>query len=700
MKKNENRAGLFSIRNKIFICFIIPVLFMAVVGFVSYRTAAEGLNDKFIESSSQTVGMGLDYLDNVNTFIQAEAMRYMVDAGIESYVIGMPGKKETERTKYYSDQKLVFLSSQKSNPFIHDIHIVTKEAYNMMSTAVSDKLPGVYDAYVAKLSESYEPARFPRWVSGHDIVDEALGLKKDDYIYAFQVQDSSKLAYIIIDVDKAAILDILSGIDFGPGSCVAIVTSDGVEYAVDSATGEIIADPVFIDKDFYLAELDKEEAPAEDADAEAEEVETAAISRQVSLDGKEYIFLYKQSDLNGMGICALIPLSTVTAQAESIKTVTIIMIIIAGVLAAIIGTLIAGGIQRNMRHISKQLDEVAKGDLTVNVTAKGRDEFRFLARSATNMVDHNKKLIFKLSETADDLQATMHSVNTASDELADYSGQISAAIDEINEGFSRQEEHASECIDVTNHLSERIKDINLDVEEIERVIRETEEMIGEGTGLVSKLAEKAEETSALSAKVGENIAKLQQDAETISGFVETISGISDQTNLLSLNASIEAARAGEAGRGFAVVAEEIRSLADSSSAATVEIDSKIGNIGEHSRSSMESAKNAEEVVKLQQDAVGEVIAVFDRIRGQMTVLVEALRKIESSAALADDERKEAVDAVSQISEIISRTSESSGKVSDIAGSLLGSVERLGNTADELDGDMNGLKNEIAAFRVE
>lgn len=697
MKNKENRAGLFGIRNKIFICFIIPVIFMAIVGYVSYRTAAEGLNEKFIESSSQTVGMGLDYLDNVNTFIQAEAMRYMVDSGVESYVIGMPGKKNTEKAKFYSDQRLILLSSQSSNPFIHDIHIVTKEGFNMISTAVSDKLPGVYDEYLAGLLENNEPAKLPRWVSGHDIVDAALNLKKDDYIYSFQIQDASKLAYIIIDVDKAAILDLLSGIDFGSGSRVAIVTADGIELALDSDTGEIITDPVFIDKDFYIAEAEKEEIPAE---ADAEEEEPTVVSKQVTLDGSEYIFLYKKSELNGMNICALIPLSTVTAQAEGIKTVTIVMIIIAGVLAAVIGTLIAGGIQRNMRHISKQLDEVAKGDLTVDVTAKGRDEFRFLARSAANMVGHNKKLIFKLSETANDLQNTMHSVNAASTELSDYSGRINAAIDEINEGIVRQEEHASECIDVTQQLSERIKEISQDVDEIEKVIRETEEMIGEGTDLVNNLAEKAAKTSELSAMVGENIQKLQQDAEAISGFVETISGISDQTNLLSLNASIEAARAGEAGRGFAVVAEEIRSLADSSSAATVEIDSKIGNIGEHSRSSMESAKNAEEVVKLQQDAVGEVTAIFDRIRGQMKVLIEALKKIESSASLADDERKEAVDAVSRISEIISRTSESSGKVADIAGSLLGSVERLGSTADELDGDMNGLKSEIAAFRVE
>ena len=152
MKKK--RVGLLGIRNKIFACFIIPVVFMAVVGYISYRQSAGGLSDRFIESTTQTIDMAVDYLDMSNTFIQSEAMRYMLDAGIESYVIGMPGKKPAEKGKYYSDERVVLMSSQSTNPFIKDIHIVTKNAYDMLSTAVQDKLPGVYDEYLEELKKT------------------------------------------------------------------------------------------------------------------------------------------------------------------------------------------------------------------------------------------------------------------------------------------------------------------------------------------------------------------------------------------------------------------------------------------------------------------------------------------------------------------------------------------------------------------
>lgn len=676
----KKKVGLFGIRNKIFLSFIVPVIFMAVVGYVSYRYAEKGLNEKFIESATQTVNMAMDYLDMSNTYIQSEAMRYMVDAGVESFVLGMPGSDTAAYNKYFTDERLVLLASQSSNPFIKNIHFITKSSYNMLSTSTADKLPGVYDDYVVYLMDSYEAGKYPRWVATHDIIDEALSLKSDEYIYSFQIQDAKKIAYIVIDVERDAVLDIIRGLEFGEGSFVGLIMDDGTEFSVDGATGDEAGSGIFTTQSFYNSEL---------PDGASE----------VTYNGEEYIFLYKKSEYNDMAICALIPEAQVVEQANGIKTITITLVIIAAVVAALIGTLIAQGIQRSMKHISHKLDEVAQGDLTVDVSSRSRDEFKFLAQSAANMVVNNKNLVLKLSDTAEDLHGSAGDVNDASQDISQYSTRINDAIEEINDGIRRQEEHTSECMDITNALSERIKEINTDIDDIEAILKETGLMIDEGTGIVNNLAEKAAETSELSSQVGENIIKLQKDANSISEFVETISAISDQTNLLSLNASIEAARAGEAGRGFAVVAEEIRQLADNSSAATVEIDDKINNINRHSEVSVKSAKDAEDVVKLQQEAVSEVTEVFNRIKNQMDILREALGKISGSASLADSERKETVDAVNKISEIVAHTADSTSRVGDIASSLMDSVGRLGDTAEKLDEDMNGLKKEIEAFTV-
>ncbi|MCR5684155.1 MAG: methyl-accepting chemotaxis protein [Lachnospiraceae bacterium] len=682
VKAAKKTVGLLGIRNKIYICFIIPIAFMALIGYASYLYSERGLDDSFSDASTQTISMAMDYLDMSNTFIQSEGMKYMVDPNIESYAVGMPRADKVEKTNYYKNQRVSMMSTQISNNFIRDIHIITKSAYNMMTTVTADKLPGVYDEYLDSLEEAgADRSNLPNWVSSHKVVDDALSIDSDGYFYSYQIQNSTRFAYIILDIDKEAVLDILRGMDFGEGSIVGVVTADGAELSYDCDLEAECEAPVFASQDFYT------------------QVDEETLNATVKYNGKDYLYICKESGLNGMTMNALIPQATVTKQAQGIKLMTVVLILIAGVIATVIGTVIANGIQNNMKRISSKLDEVAGGDLTVAVSAKGHDEFQFLARSASNMIDNNKKLIFKLSDTAENLQDSARGVNDASLLLSDFSGQINRAIEEINSGVARQEAHAGECIDVTGQLSVRIGEIMEDVEAIREVINDTVQRINEGTDIVNNLAEKAEETSRLSSEVATNILDLQKDANSINEFVETINSISSQTNLLSLNASIEAARAGDAGRGFAVVAGEIRNLADNSSAATVEISNKITNIDQHSMLSVESARNAETVVNLQKEAVSDVINVFDGIRDQMTVLSEALKKISDSASLADEERKEAVDSVNRISEIISSTSESSSKVDGIASSLMGSVEDLGRTADILNGNMQGLKEEIASFRV-
>ena len=58
-KKTKNSFGfmLFGIRNKIVICFLVPIIFMVIVGVSAYRKAEEGLSEKFQESTLQTIEM-------------------------------------------------------------------------------------------------------------------------------------------------------------------------------------------------------------------------------------------------------------------------------------------------------------------------------------------------------------------------------------------------------------------------------------------------------------------------------------------------------------------------------------------------------------------------------------------------------------------------------------------------------------------
>lgn len=689
-KKDSNLwLGIFGLRSKIYVCFLIPMAFMIVIGVVAYRYAADGLSEKYIESTQQTANMATDYLDVNCDSIKAVALQYAFDGDLEKYFLGMPGQSAVEKSNYVSDVKVKLMASQTTNGFISNVHLIPMAGNGCITTAISDKPDGYYRDYLAEV-QSLSPDNFNlvKWVSKHELIDEKFGLKDTDYFVSYATQSSQKMAYIVVDVKAAAVRELLSGMDFGTGSVIGFVTDAGKEIVCERDAQENVNffdGAVFSNQEFFR------ELPTADE---------LSGYKEVRYDGRDYLCIYSRSESTGITFCSLVPSSVVTGQAEKIKNSTIALVIISVIISLIVGSFIAQGILRNMRRISKRLNQVAEGDLTVKVDAKGRDEFQSLAKTATNMIRNNKNLVMKLSGTASQLEKSSDDVHAVSKNINNYSSDITKAIDEISVGMTKQAEHAEECVLKTNGLSDKMKTISEMVEKAEELSDKTEKMIKQGTEIVEILSARAQETSEITGKVGESIGLLKKESETINGFAETINQISKQTNLLSLNASIEAARAGEAGRGFAVVAQEIRNLADDSSVAAGEIRNKVEIIAAQTLSTVESAKNAEEMVAFQQEAVRQVIQVFEDMNNQTQELFINLKEIGDCTASADIERNETLDAVENISAIIEETASSSSLVHDMALELLNNVEKLTQTAAVLDDDMNGLKKEINAFTIE
>lgn len=685
--KKPSKFMIFSIRNKIFVCFLVPILFMVVVGITSYQKAAEGMNEKYQESTKQTIDMATDYIDVSYTFIESEGLKYAFDTELSKYYLGMFESNPIDKLNLVTNIKSELMSTQTANPFISNMFIITKSGVDMFSTKSGSSNKGIFEDYRAAMS--VDGRKLEHWVDNHQILDDYLKIDKSEYIMSYQILSQSNNAAIVIDIDGKAIETFLADIDLGAGSIIGYVTPSGRELIVENlAEGQTSTltegEAAFYGQEFF--------------DAITEE--NMSGTRNVEFKGEEYLFIYSRSENSKATICALVPIAVVTGQAESIKALTVSMVIMACVTAVIIGIIIAAGIQANMRRISRRLGDVAKGDLTVEVRVKTHDEFRNLAFSANNMIVNTKKLVSKVSGATQQLEVSAKQVEEASGVISDYSEDITQAINDINEGMSKQSEHAQECVLITDSLSNEMQEVSRVVESVEKLVDETEKMISRGMDIVTVLGDRAKETTSITSKVGSSIEALKQESVIINKFVETITDISEQTNLLSLNASIEAARAGDAGRGFAVVAEEIRKLADDSAKAAGEISNNVANISAQTIRSVDSAKQAEEMVALQTEAVEEVVDVFREMNQRMTALVAGLKDIVTSTERADKESGETLEAVRNISEIIEETANSAEVVRDVATKLMKNVENLNETANSLSVNMGELKTEIAVFKTE
>ena len=688
--QKTKKLRLSNLQNKIVVCFTVPIVFMILVGVIAYRKASDGMSQQFLDSTEQTMKMTVSYMDVIDSFVAGEALKYAFDSELNRYFSGAyeGSGSAVERRDLLDNQKANVQSTQFGNDFISNVHIIPSKDLLLISTFDSVMTNGFYAEYQEEITQQ-SGGKGNRWTDWHHVLDEKMVLSEMRYIMSYQIHSKNKSAMIVIDIKPESVKGLLQDLILGEGSIAAFVTPNGreivTEYLEEGEESAFAAGETVLYNEAFFQEC----------------VQSGESIGHMEVDfrGREYLFVYGIVQDSGAAICMLVPSEMVTGQADQIKWITFAMVVIAILVAGFIGVTITISIRGNMKRISTGLEQVAEGDLTGSVKVSGRDEFGDLAQSANHMIQNNKKLVNKVHGATDQLELSADEVKRASEIISDYSLDITQAITEINAGMNRQSLHAQECMEKTAMLSDDMQEVSQVVERVEMLIQETDTMIHKGMGIIERLGRRAQETTDITNQVGTSIEQLSQETENISVFAETIAGISKQTNLLSLNASIEAARAGEAGRGFAVVAEEIRKLADDSAKAAGEISNNVQHINTRTIDSVQSAKQAEEMVALQGDAVQEVVQVFAGMRDQMQELVSGLQEIVASTEQADKERAETLDAVQNISQIIAETAENAEIVHQTSEKLMENVENLNCTADALGGNMNELKTEIAMFKT-
>ena len=224
-------------------------------------------------------------------------------------------------------------------------------------------------------------------------------------------------------------------------------------------------------------------------------------------------------------------------------------------------------------------------------------------------------------------------------------------------------------------------------------------MIVKSTAGVNELSGQAAETGTIMNSLEEKMEVLNTSMQSIRELVNTIDTIAESTTLLSLNASIEAARAGEAGRGFAVVADEIKKLADSSKQSSEEITNMIDNLQVVFAETKEASNKAGDIVKVQENTVEDIKALFVQMSGNMEMLLNNINQSISDMNEMDDYRKDTLISFENISAVSEETAASTTTVSETMNNQSEHVDRLLVATTELEEKMTELVTAIERFTV-
>ena len=684
-----------SLRIKLTAFFLIPVIFIVIVGVTAYSIASQGTQETYQSNAITALEQVAKYYELTFSIVESKTDQLASLSELKNLYGGAYSDGDELRSALSS----IYRSAKnlaESDRIVEDLSIL---AFKQTSFSVANGNYLMADYVGSSTAAEFEKTSDYSLMSGEagtwmgvrtfiDSYEASKGIATQPYcavyVKPFYNSLNEKLGYITMNVKLDISLDALSSIDLGSGSSFAFITPDGVETTRDGKSE--VNKTIFSYTTFY-------------DDLKASSQSSGYEWMQDASDGKVYLYAYAKIGESGAVICGRIPESVISASVNTIRTTSIIVVIIAAVVSSLVGVFVSTSMGHAVKGISNGFEQAAKGDLTVSINTRRKDEFGALSASANKMIENTKRLLLKVSSTADSLKTSSDDIGGASDALVDASANITSSVNEIRLGLDTQAQDAGSCLAAADQLTEKIEVVRENVKVIDDMAADADASVKSGISAVENLKVKANETSDVTKGVIVDIEALARETSSIENIVATINDIASQTNLLSLNASIEAARAGEAGRGFAVVAEEIRKLAEQSAVSAGEIGTIIASITSKTEKTATAAKHAEEIVKQQEDAVSTTLSEFNVISENVKTIASHLKDIGLQVAEMEKAKVNTLSAVEGISAVSEEAAASSAEVENTALTSQNAAKDLNDVINNLRGAADSLTTELKGFKL-
>lgn len=681
-----DETGRVKIWMKLIGVFLLPVCFIILLGVISFNKASTALINNYKASTLSNLNSMASYLDLGFDMVSDKATLLNTNSILKNYYSGNYKDKQLEEMKKYKELQEFAYANILSDNIIKNIYIFGSYGNAILTKGTSSA--SLYSDFMNSEDglSFLNSGESKKWIGSHPYLDSVAGITDQDYsvsLISYIYNDhGEKPGYILLDVSMDFVRNSLSGSGLPSESKIAFLMRDGKEIS-EHSTSE--AD-FFTDTDFCKALLSEN---AEDSSYEL-----------VDVNGVSHLFFYSYVRLCDGYLCVLLPQSYITKQADSVKIITVIIVLLASLIAILLGTVMAYGISNSIKKIILILEAAASGDLSGEINIKRKDEFLLLASGINRLVLSLKGLINDMAAVSKTVHVSATDVSSNSSVLLQTTQSINSVADEVIQGVQSQCEGTESSLTEMSELSQQIERLCESTELIRKSAYNTTEITKKGMIIIDELELKTKKSSAIINSVIENIEELEHKSNAISGILKSINEIAAQTNLLSLNATIEAARSGIEGLGFQVVANEIKHLAEKSAQEAKRIGSIIAEIQDQTQITVKNAKNAQEEEAERVAALKGAVLVFSDIDNNVKMLSSNLDHIMTSINEIENAKEDTLAAFEEISAISQQTTAAMDQFRDTASRQLEAVESLNKAVEELGIDSNLLEKKISVFRTD
>jgi methyl-accepting chemotaxis protein len=489
---------------------------------------------------------------------------------------------------------------------------------------------------------------------------------------------SNMSAILVMEVQEDSLSNDLASVKVGDTGRIFIQNSDNV---VNSST-------------------DKKELGGQGMVQLSDEQKATDSGSDVKMiGGKESLVVYAKSVKTGWFTLGEVPMKELTQDTDKILQITLVMSIIALILAVVIGYWMVRMVGQPLAQLRNLMKLGEQGDLRVRTNFRSKDEIGELGNSFNRMMEQITMLVTQTNATAQEVLATAAELSHSSRKTATAAKEIAMATEEIAGGATSLAVESEKGNELTHHIGEQMKKV---VETNSSLSESAEEVQGssrKGVSYMTELTVKTSITEEMTRSMVDKVNKLKDSTGSIRKILDVLNIMTKQTNILSLNATIEAARAGAAGKGFMVVADEIRKMADQSRQSIEVVGQIIVTIQKEIDETVKMLSDANPMFQEQIASVKETDAIFQQVMWNMEQFIDKLGDVRNSIRSLNDSQVTLNDAMSNVSAVAEQSSATSQEVASLSSEQMSISDGLVNLSEKLEGLSNSLKESLARFQI-
>jgi len=400
------------------------------------------------------------------------------------------------------------------------------------------------------------------------------------------------------------------------------------------------------------------------------------------------------------------------AAATRLRNVTIVIVLVAAAVVAVLAFLIANSLARPMIEIASVAAALSIGDVTQHVTIDRRDEIGAMADAFRQMIGYQQEmaeaagriaegdltadvaplsqvdalgsafarmlanlrdLIGEVQDGSTEVAGASEQINAAAEQTAQASQQVASTIQQVAQGTAEQTNSITQATSQVEQMAGAIDGIAKGAQEQARAVERASASVAQMTSAIDRVAGSAQSSAAASQQAA---ARADEGAGTVNRTVQamtTIKGTVADVGQKVLQMQQHSAQIG-------AIVETIDDIAEQTNLLALNAAIEAARAGEQGRGFAVVADEVRKLAERSGQATKEIATLIQTVQNGIEESVAAmdasLKQVESGSALAGEAGQALAEILAasrqvsdQVAEIASVAQEMSAASSDLVGAM-------------------------------